>query len=85
MILNFVLFYLSIMCAMCLDNIFWIPTSPEYKDIKKNFTLLFGLLAIPKNKEGLNYCWKNRILEVIKHPRDIIPAIISSIILSIIF
>jgi hypothetical protein len=63
------------------------PDSPEWKSIKKNFYIFrifkreFG---IPKNKEGLKYCWKSRILEVIKHPRDIIPAIISSLILTLI-
>lgn len=86
--INFILFYISIMCAMCLDNIFWIPDSPEWLSIKKNFFIFILFkreFGIPKNKEGKYYCWKYRILEVLKHPRDILPAIISSIILTIIW
>lgn len=79
------IFYVMIMFAMCFDNICWIPTSPEYKKIKKNFYVISFMKlewAIPKNKEGLSYVWNKRILEVLKHPRDIIPAIISSAILT---
>lgn len=87
-IIKFLLFYVSIMLAMCLDNICWIPDSPEWKSIKINFYVFVFLnreFGIPKNKAGFSYCWKNRILEVLKHPRDIIPAIISSLVLSLIW
>lgn len=85
-ILKWPICYALIMFAMCLDNICWIPSSPEWPNIRKNFWIFvfwkheFG---IPKNKEGLKYCWKNRILEVIKHPRDIIPGIIASFLLAL--
>lgn len=62
------------MFAMCVDNIFWISASPEYSVFKKM-----------NLKDKLNYVWKNRILEVLKHPRDIIPAIITSFILSLLW
>ena len=79
--------YVLIIWAMCMDNVCWIPDSPEWKSIKKNFFIINFLgreYGFPKNKEGINYTWKNRILEVIKHPRDIIPGTISSLILTII-
>jgi hypothetical protein len=79
--------YVAITAAMCLDNICWIPDAPEYPSIKKNFKeiiLLNRIFAFPINKEGFSYVWNKRILEVIKHPRDIIPATISSAILGVI-
>lgn len=87
-ILIWPLFYASIMFAMCIDNIVWIPDSPEWKVIRKDFKvfILFNReFGIPKNKEGWRYVWKNRVFEVLKHPRDIIPAIITSGILTLIW
>lgn len=85
---QWILFYTSIIFTMCVDNICWIPTSPEWSEIKHNFlviTLFGNEWAIPKNKNGWNYTWNKRILEVIKHPRDISPAIITSLILTLIW
>jgi len=76
------------MFAMCVDNICWIPDSPEWTTIKGNFfiiNLFKREWGFPKNKEGWKYVWKNRILEVLKHPRDIIPAIITSLLMSLIY
>lgn len=84
---QWVIFFVGIMFAMSVDNIFWIPTSPEWKGIKKNFWIIIfwgNEYCFPKNKEGLNYCWKNRIFEVLKHPRDIFPGLITSFILAVI-
>ena len=78
--------YGLIMVAMCTDNICWIPDSPEWKVIKKNFyimTIFNREFGFPKNKDGWKYVWKNRILEVLKHSRDILPAIITSLLLTI--
>lgn len=74
---------------MCLDNLCWISASPEYESFKK-LPLFFwnkNSLTIYKNtyKSKISYIIKYRIWTVIKHPRDIIPAIISSMILTIIW
>lgn len=86
--------YISIVgIGLCLDNICWIPDSKEWGEIRKNFWVFIVPwfkgkryeFAVPINSEGLRYCWKNRILEVLTHPRDILPGIISSFILTLIF
>lgn len=79
--------YALIMFAMSLDNVFWIPDSPEWKSIKKNFkvfTLNKREYGFPINLEGWSYVWNKRVLEVIKHPRDIAPALVSSLIMAVI-
>ncbi len=60
-------FYVCIILAMCVDNIFWIPSSPEFKEFL-DWTLL----------EKLRYIIGYRVFLVIIHPLDIIPAIITS-------
>jgi len=81
-------FYLAIMFAMSVDNIFWIPTSPEYKQFKK-------VPWIRTDKKGFNYAggyYANkleyiifyRIKSVLFHWRDIVPAIITSFILAVV-
>ena len=78
--------YVGVMFAMSVDNIFWIPDSPEWSKIRKNFhviTVAGREYGFPINKEGFAYVWKNRILEVLKHPRDIIPAVITSLLLAV--
>lgn len=73
--------YAAIMLAMSLDNIFWIPTSPEYQKFKNN---QFPLVVEGKSYNSkLDYIFRYRILSVLKHPRDIIPAIVSSLILGV--
>jgi len=87
--LQYVIQYVATTFAMSFDNICWIPDGKEYGSIRKNF-FTFTIpwfnkkwyeFAIPKNKEGFKYTWNNRILEVIKHPRDILPALVSSAII----
>ena len=70
-ILSWLVNYCLIMFAMCVDNIFWISASPEYEDFKK-----WSL------KEKLKYIITYRIKTVLTHWRDIIPAIITSFILT---
>ena len=65
--------YCMIMFAMCVDNIFWISASPEYKDFKK-----WSL------KKKASYIITYRIKTVLTHWRDIIPAIITSFIIVLI-
>jgi hypothetical protein len=76
------------MIAMSLDNVFWIPTSPEYKDYKKlPFAKKGNEYVIAEGKSyttKLDYIFRYRILSVLKHPRDIIPGIFSSLFLSFI-
>lgn len=79
--------YVGVMFAMSVDNIFWIPDSPEWRSIKKNFKIYNFMgreYGIPINKEGLSYTWNKRVLEVLKHPRDIIPAVMTSLLLAVI-
>lgn len=73
------LLYAAIMFAMSLDNIFWIPTSPEYSKFQNN---QFPLVVEGKSYYSkLDYIFRYRVLSVLKHPRDIIPAICSSLLL----
>ena len=75
--MNFILLwivnYCLVMFAMCVDNIFWISASPEYPKFK-----IWNL------KEKLKYIFTYRIKTVLTHWRDIIPAIMTSLILTII-
>lgn len=87
-IIRWIISYCLIMFTMCLDNILWIPDSPEWKSIRSDFKVINFLgreYGIPKNKASLYYCWTKRIIEVLKHPRDIIPGIVSSLILALIW
>lgn len=70
---------------MCVDNIFWIPDSAEFSKIRKGFKVFtfFGReYAWPYSDDAWSYVWKNRVLEVLKHPRDIFPALLTSSILA---
>ena len=74
--------YALIMFCMSLDNIFWIPTSPEYSKFKNN--------EFPIKVEGKEYLSKAdyiiryRIWSVLTSWRDIVPGLISSLILVVI-
>lgn len=89
-LLEWLIFYIAIMFTMSVDNIFWIPTSPEYKKYKKLpfFKKAFlGYFIIVESKfyhTKLQYIIKYRIWSVITHWRDIIPAVITSLILAVI-
>ena len=78
------------MFAMSVDNIFWIPTSPEYKRYKELpfFRRTFGQrFVIVENKiyrTKFQYIVKYRIWSVLTHWRDITPGIITSFILTLI-
>lgn len=73
MILGFVASYVFITFALCLDNIFWISASPEYSQFKTW-----------SNKKRFRYILVDRVWAVIKNPRDIFPALISSFIFAIV-
>ena len=88
MIIEWIINYALVMFAMSLDNIFWIPASPEWRYLKKEFKVivLFGHeFGFPKTKKALSYCWHKRVLEVLKHPRDILPAIVTSLVMTLIW
>jgi len=82
-LIHWILFYVSIMIAMCVDNIFWIPTSPEYPNFKENKMPIFVEGKLYHSR--LSYIFKYRILSVLTHWRDIVPAIISSTILTLLW
>jgi len=73
-IINWLIMYCAIMFAMCIDNIFWISASPEYIDFKK-----WSL------KKKISYIFTYRVKTVLTHWRDIIPAIITSFIITLIY
>jgi len=76
MVLNFLLtwfgLYWLVITAMFIDNLCWISSSPEFDKVKK-----YSI------KDYLKYCFKDRIWAVIKDYRDILPAIITSLALTI--
>ena len=82
-ILEWFIFYLAIVFSLCLDNIFWIPTSSEYEQFKSNKFPLKIENTLYNSK--IDYVFRYRILSLIKSWRDITPALISSLILSLIF
>lgn len=88
-IFEWLAFYFAIMFAMSVDNIFWIPNSPEYGAFKEMgwFKRNPTYLVIGDNiyYTKLGYIWRYRIKTVLTHPRDIIPGIITSAILTWIF
>lgn len=88
-ILEWFIFYWAVIFCMSLDNIFWIPTSPEYENFKKlPFAKISDTFLEVEGKKyyaKLHYIFGYRVWSVIKHWRDIVPAIISSLLLTIIF
>ena len=71
-VLKWKIYYVFVMMAMSIDNIFWIPTSPEFKDFKKW-----------KIAKKLRYVIGFRIFSVITHPLDIIPALMTSYMMAL--
>ena len=72
--INWIVSYFLIMFAMSVDNIFWIPTSPEYPQFKK-------MTKFQKFK----YILIKRIFAVLVAWRDIVPALITSFIMTILW
>ena len=81
--LEWLIFYIAIIFSMSIDNLFWIPTSPEYLKFKNNN---FPILVDGETYwSRTGYIIKYRIWSVLTHWRDIVPAIITSFILALIF
>lgn len=79
--IEWIIFYVGIMFCMSVDNIFWIPTSPEYDQFKRGY----GIQVEGKiYNSRIAYIIKYRIWSVLTHWRDIIPAIMTSLILTIV-
>lgn len=78
----YILSYILIILAMCLDNVNWIKSSPEYEDFKNNKFPLTNRDGTFKSK--FDYVFRGRILAVIKDWRDIKPALISSLFSAIV-
>ena len=89
-IIEWLIFYVAIMFAMSLDNIFWIPADKQWflhKKLQPHFYILVvgkKEYIFPKDKFAWSFIWNKRVKEVIKHPYDIVPAVISSFILAVI-
>ena len=72
-LISWLIDYFLIMFAMCTDNMFWISDSPEYPEVKAmNFN------------QKIDYAIYKRIIPVLTSWRDIVPAIITSLILTVI-
>jgi len=75
------------MFAMCIDNLFWISSSPEYRTFKKLLWFRKSSVKIMINGKIYNtkihYIINYRIKSVITCWRDILPAVIVSLILAI--
>lgn len=74
------------MFVMSIDNICWIPDGNQYHLIKPYF-FVFTVpwfsgkryeFVLPKTRIAWKYIWHKRVLEVLKHPRDVLPGIITS-------
>ena len=87
--------YCLVMFAMCTDNLFWISTSPEYESFKlvpwfgKQTELISGseftqavLIEGKVYENKFSYILRYRILSVLKSWRDIVPAIITSFLMT---
>lgn len=72
-IVDYLINYVLIMFAMCVDNIFWISSSPEFPKYQKY-----------SFKEKANYIFNYRIKTVLTDWRDICPALITASILTIV-
>jgi len=81
-ILMWIGMYAVIITAMYHDNINWISSSPEFKNVRKlGFFKSNGesvTLRSRKYKTYLDYVFRIRILGVLKDWRDITPGILSS-------
>ncbi len=73
------------MFAMCTDNIFWISSSPEYNDFKKLnwFKQSKPIKSVKGNKTKISYILNYRIKSVLTDLRDIIPGIMTSLIMAL--
>jgi hypothetical protein len=73
---------------MSLDNVFWIGASPEYGNFIKLSLFKKGKPIKVEGKDyfsKVDYIFRYRILSVLTNWRDIIPALISGLILSLIW
>lgn len=81
--------YCLFMCAMCNDNIIWLPADRKWftgKTLQPHFFIWIVRgkeYIFPKDKFALKFLWKERITHVLKHPYDIIPGLIWSFIFTI--
>ena len=72
-ILKFLLGYILFMFMMIFDNLLWISGSPEYYAYKKY-----------PFKQKIDYIIKQRIIPVLTAWRDIIPAVTTGLIFTLI-
>lgn len=86
---EWVIFYLGIMVAMCVDNYTWIPGDYKWygsKEWRKYFKVFFVFrgkeFIYPNTPEGWAVV-KSRVKDVVTHPYDIAPAIVTSFLLAV--
>jgi len=73
-LLTWLMWTVIILVAMTIDNFNWITSSPEWSKIRKRSYLGF-----------LKYVWKDRVIPVWTDYRDIIPAIITGFMATLIW
>ena len=94
-IITWIITYCLIIFCLSIDNIFWIATSPEYPIYKRlpffpvdgndPISLLDSVKVEGKvYKSKIDYILRYRVWSVITHWRDIIPALFTSFISTII-
>jgi len=89
-IITWAVSYILIMFCMCLDNLCWIPADFKWygtNEWRKYFRVLFTIrnkeYIFPNTTEGWKII-KGRIIDVLTHQYDIIPALVTSFILNLI-
>lgn len=86
MIIEWITYFIAIMFAMSIDNLFWIPTSGEWNGkatVRRGSRSWTGPVKDYDLWQKIEYAWNYRIMSVITHWRDIIPAIFTSLLLSL--
>ena len=87
-LVEWIIFYIAIIFTLCIDNIFWINTGGEWNgnaEVSRGKRVWKGPVKDYQFGELVNYIWNYRIMSVITHWRDIIPGVLSSFILTIIW
>lgn len=87
-ILEYIICYCLVMFAMCIDNICWISSSGEYNLFRK-----LGLIKSNGNKVTMDnkvytskfdYVLNYRVKSVLTDFRDIVPALVTALLMAII-
>ena len=86
-LIKWIIYYCFIIFAMCCDNICWVSSSAEWETdtcvIAKNNRAFYGPVKKYSLRMKWDYILEYRILSVLTDIRDIIPAILTSGLMSL--